>query len=300
MESFPQIQGYNIVNQIGEGATACVFLGIQEGSDKKVAIKVLKSKYEKDEEYSYRFLREAKIVSKLKHSNIIKIYDVGKSGEFHFVMEYLEDNLNRRLTKKEIGISEKEILMDARKIAGALKYAHSKGVIHRDIKPANILFKRDGIPVLADFGLARMRDSKTHLTRTGTRLGTPAYMSPEQCRGQVVDHLSDIYNLGVVLFQMFTGRLPYNAKTCEEMYEEHKNTPIPSLPPELKKYQPLIKGMMAKDKEKRFDARKVQQLIDELTLVDEKPLPPLSLLMIAAVITFLAIIIVLAFKLVKF
>jgi serine/threonine-protein kinase PpkA len=165
-----------------------------------------------------------------------------------------------------IGLTEKETIKIFKKIAGALQYAHSRRVIHRDIKPANILFRRDGTPVLTDFGLARMVDSQTRFTKTGTIMGTPAYMSPEQCRGKKANHMSDIYNLGVVLFEMLTGGLPYRAHTNFGMFEMHKNAPIPLLPPGLKRYQPLIKCMLAKDKKRRISsARQVSFILDELS-----------------------------------
>ena len=262
MENFPQIPGYRIIKNIGEGATALVFMGINESSNRRVAIKVLKPVLQENEEYSYRFLREAKIAKGLNHSNIIKIYHVGEPGEYYIVMEYLEDSLNGKL-KDGIGLTEREIIKIFKKVAGALHYAHSRGVIHRDIKPANILFRRDGTPVLTDFGLARKVDSITRFTKTGTTMGTPAYMSPEQCKGLKVDHQSDIYNLGVVLFQMLTGKLPYRGRTNQELWDKHVNSPIPQLPPELKRYQPLIKCIMAKEKRKRINSAKQAILILE-------------------------------------
>lgn len=265
MENFPKIPGYTIIKKIGEGATALVFLGISDISNRNVAIKVLKPVLQLEKEYSYRFLREARIVKKLNHPNIIKIYEVGQPGEYYIVMECIEDNLDAKI-HKGIGLTEKEVIRIFKKIAGGLQYAHSRKIIHRDIKPPNILFRRDGTPVLTDFGLARMTDSQTNFTKTGTIMGTPAYMSPEQCSGKKVNYLSDIYSLGVVLFEMLTGSLPYRAQSILELYEKHKNSPIPQLPPGLKKYQPIIKCMMAKDRKNRIrSAGQVSIMLDKLS-----------------------------------
>ncbi len=250
MENFPEITGYRIVKEIGKGATARVFLGVSESSNRKVAIKVLKTSLNEDERYSYRFLKEARYAKKLSHPNIIKIYHIGEPGEYYIVMEYVEFSLNGIL-KDSSELTEEEKINIFKQIADALQYAHSMGVIHRDIKPGNILLRRDGIPVLTDFGLARDVDSQTGVTKTGKPMGTPAYMSPEQCKGIKVDYRSDIYNLGVVLFQMLTGQIPYKG-TEPEILDQHKNSPIPKLPSELKRYQPLINLMMAKKKRKRL------------------------------------------------
>ena len=272
MENFPEIPGYQLIRQIGEGKTARVFLGRGENPDREVAIKVLKPEFQNDKQYYYRFQREAKITAEqLSHPGIIKIYHFGKSNVYYIVMEYVDVSLNDKLTYG-IGLREKEIIKIFKKIASALHYAHSMGFIHRDIKPANILLRRGGTPVLTDFGLARDVESQTGLTETGMIMGTPHYMSPEQIKALSVDNRSDIYSMGVVLYQMLTGELPYRGNSSAIIYNQHINSPIPKLPPELKRYQPLINRMMAKEKQKR--ARSVREAGLMLEKIYHKGVPP--------------------------
>ncbi|MCX6583641.1 MAG: serine/threonine-protein kinase [Candidatus Aminicenantes bacterium] len=252
MGEFPKIPGYKIQKKIGEGATANIYYAIQSNLDREVAIKVFKPGFEDNSVYVRRFIKEARIVSKLYHPNIVTIHDVGKSGNFHYiVMEYLEESLRDKLNSHG-RLPVKEVLRIFKPVARALKFAHSKKVVHRDIKPGNILFRKDGTPVIADFGLAKDMDAGTTLAEAGMILGTPAYMSPEQCKGERGDYLSDIYSLGVVLYAMLSGEVPYMSKDYRKILDVHINSPIPPLPRELRKFQPLIEWMMAKNKKERL------------------------------------------------
>ena len=254
MNKLPQIPGYRITRKLGQGGMADVYLGIQEKLAREVAIKVLIPSLFRDQQFSLRFIKEAQTAAKLVHPNIITIHDVGQVGEsYYIVMEYLEESLNDRI--KRVGVLEPdEALKIVKMIAAALDYAHKKRFIHRDIKPDNIMFRPDGTAVLVDFGIARAIDSTTHLTRTGMSIGTPHYMSPEQCKGEKIDGRSDIYSLGVQFYELLTGKVPYKAENTAGIILKHIQEPIPTLPAPLSSYQPLIDKMMAKDKEMRVQS----------------------------------------------
>ncbi|MCP5103022.1 MAG: serine/threonine protein kinase [bacterium] len=255
MAQFPVIPGYRIKKKIGQGGMADVYLGVQQNLSRMVAVKVLNLEVFRNPRLAKRFVKEAKTLSRLVHPNIVTIYDVGQVGHFHYiVMEYLQDSLKDKIKKKR-EIPPEEAFHIVTQVAEALFYAHDKGVIHRDIKPDNILFRQDGTPVVLDFGIAKNLDSKTKLTKTGMSVGTPQYMSPEQCSAENPDGRSDIYSLGVVLYEMLAGKAPYDAKDTIGIVMKHLKAPIPSLPIALKLYQPIIDRMMAKDKKKRLRSK---------------------------------------------
>ncbi len=248
----PQIPGYEIKKRLGKGGMAEVYLAFQENLDREVAIKILDPIFLKDEKLLKRFIYEAKTAAKLIHNNIVTIHDVGRSGDNHYiVMELLNESLRDRL-KRRGKLSAANTLMIIKTIASALFYAHNKKIIHRDIKPDNIMFRSDETPVLVDFGIARALDLSTQLTITGVRVGTPYYMSPEQCKGEGLGGGSDIYSLGVVLFELLTGDVPYKSETPTGVIYQHTQAPLPTLPGNLKKFQPLIDRMMSKEKGKRI------------------------------------------------
>lgn len=268
MKEFPQIPGYRIIKKLGQGGMADVYLGVQEKLDRQVAIKVLIPHLFRDEQFSTRFIKEAQTAARLVHPNIITIHDVGEirtgseSSLFYIVMEYLAESLSARIKRRGL-LPAPETFGIVKMIASALDYAHQQGFIHRDIKPDNIMFRSDGTVVLVDFGIARAIDSTTHLTRTGMSIGTPHYMSPEQCLGDKIDGRSDIYALGVELFELLTGDVPYRAENTAGVIIKHIQDPIPLLPAPLNRYQPLIDSLMAKKKELRpKDGREVIQLIE--------------------------------------
>jgi serine/threonine protein kinase len=268
MANFPEIPGYRIISKLGEGGMAAVYLGIQEKLNRKVAIKILAPSLLKDPTTRARFEREAKTAANLQHSNIIQIVDTGYVGEYYYIiMEYLEESLKDRI-KREVKIPPQIALEIIEAIMKALDYAHLKGVYHRDIKPDNIMFRHDNTPVLVDFGIARLYESKEELTRSGQSMGTVHYMSPEQCKGQKdVDSKSDIYSLGAVLFEMLSGRKPYEGELMVSVILMHIQQPVPRLQEELNLFQPLIDKMMAKPRDKRLrSGAEFRQLIDKILI----------------------------------
>lgn len=271
-KDFPEFLEYVIKKKLGEGGMASVYLAVQEKLNREVAIKVLDPLLLKDKQIIKRFKKEAQTAVKLIHPYIITIYDVGQEEDSHYiVMEYLKKTLRQQI-KSQGNLPPGEALDIIKKIAEALSYAHCKGIIHRDIKPDNIMFRPGRKePVLVDFGIARVLDLDTKLTMTGIRVGTPHYMSPEQCKGEKIDGRSDIYSLGVVLFELLTGSVPYKSETPVGLIYLHTQGPIPTLPEELNKYQPLIDVMMAKEKEARLkDGASLIKHI-ELLEIEEKP-----------------------------
>ena len=185
---------------------AAVYLAIQESLDRPVALKVLTDP--DSPEFSERFVNEGRIIASLVHGNIVTVHDVGIAEGLHYIsMEYVDGGDLR--TRIADGQSPEAALDLAARMADCLGFAHRKGVIHRDLKPANILFRRDGTPLLTDFGIAKNQRLDSDLTATGKIVGTPRYMSPEQALGKPVDGRSDLYSLGVVLYEMLTGEPPY-------------------------------------------------------------------------------------------
>ncbi|MCX6580434.1 MAG: serine/threonine-protein kinase [Candidatus Aminicenantes bacterium] len=277
MSELPGIPGYKIVSTLGEGGMAAVYLAIQEKLGRKVALKILEPSLLKYAEAAARFDREAKTAAGLSHSNIIQIFDYGKSGKYpYIVMEYLPASLKDLMRQHpECRIDPVESLDIVEKIMRALDYAHIRGIYHRDIKPDNIMFREDSTPVLVDFGIVGVYASTNDLTKTGKTMGTVYYMSPEQCKAQPLDGRSDVYSLGVVLFEMLTGKKPYDGESPVSIAFQHVKDTIPGLPPELSRYQPLIDKMMAKEKEKRLSSRpQFLEIVDKIMLGHTSPAHP--------------------------
>lgn len=229
---------------------ATVYLAEQQSVQREVALKVMSPLLASDEQFGERFLREARIIAKLSHPHVVQVHDVGTVGNQHYIaMEYVPGGpvMDRSGTPRPPAFA----LRVASQIASALDYAGERGIVHRDIKPDNILLRDDGSAVLTDFGIAHASDA-SRMTRTGTIVGTPHYMSPEQARGQKLDARADLYSLGVVLYELLVGRVPYQAADSLAIGIMHITSPLPRLPAELAAYQPLLDRMLAKDPAQRF------------------------------------------------
>jgi len=220
---------YTIVEKIAEGGMAVVYKGYQESLNRYVAIKVLRGELIHNPDFVTRFRREALAVAKLSHPNILHVYDANvANGWYYIVMDYV-DGGSLRDQIEQGPLDMEDAIHITGQVADALDYAHRQGLIHRDVKPANILITREGRPLLTDFGIARALDESTHLTRTGTSIGTPAYMAPEQAQGQRGDGRTDIYALGVVLYEMLSGLVPFSAPTPVATLYKQVNEPPPPL-----------------------------------------------------------------------
>ncbi len=246
------IPGYTVQELIGKGAMATVYLAQQHTPNRTVALKIMGENATDDPTFCDRFIREGEIVKQLHHQNIVSIYDTGAHQDcYYMAMEYIPDGtLKDRMLRI---LSPRQALLIFMQIAKALGYAHKKGFVHRDIKPANILFRNPNEAVLSDFGVAKaLRSEATQLTAIGWTVGTPGYMSPEQALGQPVDGRSDLYSLGVVLYEMLTGERPYQGADSFSTAMLHISTPIPRLPPRLIAYQGLLDRLLAKSPKERF------------------------------------------------
>ena len=215
---------YRLVKPLGSGGMADVFLAHDDILDRDVALKVMNGRYASDEEFVERFKREAQSAAALSHPNIVSIYDRGASedGTYYIAMEYLPGGTLKDRIMRKGALSPRTAAAVVLQIAEALRVAHERGVIHRDIKPHNILITESGDVKVTDFGIARAASSST-MTRTGSILGTAHYISPEQAMGEPVGPASDLYSLGVVLYEMLTGELPYDADTPLGIAMKHVN-----------------------------------------------------------------------------
>ena len=249
---------YEIVRKLGEGAMGVVYEGRDPKLGRRVAIKTarreLMSRGAMTEELMQRFLREAQAAGALNHPNIVTIYDVGEEGDVSYIaMEYLEGSDLRDVIADRRRLSVEEIVNLGAVIAEALSAAHAQGIVHRDVKPANIFVQTDGRVKITDFGIARVSDST--LTQEGTLIGTPHYMSPEQFMGQRVDGRSDLFSLGVILYELLTGEKPFSGEAISTvMHQCLKVNPIP--PEELNFAVPKpLSDVVMKAMSKRPDGR---------------------------------------------
>jgi Tol biopolymer transport system component/tRNA A-37 threonylcarbamoyl transferase component Bud32 len=217
---------YRIIEQIGEGGMATVYKAYQPGLDRYVAIKVLPPLHAKQPGFSERFEREAKAIANLNHPNILPVFDSGQQDGYTFIaMRYVEGATTlKTVMGPSLDLGQAVNLIG--QIAAALDYAHQQGIVHRDVKPSNVLMDGDWA-LLTDFGLAKMTETSVKLTGTGVGIGTPAYMSPEQGKGEAVDQRTDIYALGVILFEMLTGQIPHDAETPFAIVLKRATEPLP-------------------------------------------------------------------------
>lgn len=263
---------YRILNKVGSGGFADVYLGEHVQLSRKVAVKILLHSMGSDPEMVERFRRESKAAARLTHPNIIDIYDVGESeGVYYFVMKYIEGETLGQKMHRERMIEPGEAIDIVRQVASALAYAHDNSVIHRDIKPGNVMLDGFGKPVLMDFGIARLQLGE-NLTRTGTLMGTPHYLPPEQPLGKPVDGRSDIYSLGIMFYEMLSGGVPFHDEAPIALIYRHINEP----PPPLKEKVPdldtalceVVHRMIEKQPEKRYQtAHEVAEALDPLAAI---------------------------------
>jgi serine/threonine-protein kinase PpkA len=246
------IPGYSVSGEIGRGGMAVVYRARQVLLDREVALKVLNPSLAQDPVYAQRFLQEARMLAALGHPHIVPVYDVGVTPEglHYFSMQLFNGgDFGRKLRE---GIDEVELVRVLLAVAQALGFAHTRGYVHRDVTPANILFDDRDRPVLTDFGIARALAATSRITASGLSVGTSHYMSPEQARGQEVDRRSDIYSIGVLLFEALAGNPPFDGDDGFAVAYAHVHEPVPRLPEGLERWQPLIDRAMAKNPDERF------------------------------------------------
>jgi eukaryotic-like serine/threonine-protein kinase len=247
------IPGYRSLRKIGEGGMAQVYLAEREQDGLQLVLKVLDARLRDDETFFRRFVQEYKLVAGLQNEYVAHIYDQGFAGAHPYIaMEYLEGGtLAARIHD---GMTSLAALRVVSQIARALEAIHERGVIHRDLKPPNILFRANGRPVLVDFGLAKNLAASVVLTRHGEVIATPRYMSPEQCLGKPADRRSDLYSLGVIFYEMLTGRRLYEAEGPAGLVYQHVHGPVPRLPTRMAGYQGILDRLLAKAPEERFQS----------------------------------------------
>ncbi|MDD2217181.1 MAG: Stk1 family PASTA domain-containing Ser/Thr kinase [Eubacteriales bacterium] len=232
---------YELLEKIGDGGMAVVYKARCRLLNRYVAIKILKPQFAKDVKFIENFRRESQAAASLSHPNIVNVYDVGREGNIHYiVMELIEGNILSDMIKENGHLEWRKAVEITKRIASALSFAHKNHIIHRDVKPHNILITQDGTAKITDFGIARALNSSTIVENTGTVMGSVHYFSPEQARGTYVDEKSDIYSLGIVLYEMLTGRVPFDAENPVAVALKHINeTMIPpskivkGVPPEI-------------------------------------------------------------------
>ncbi|MEE8057703.1 MAG: serine/threonine-protein kinase [Pseudomonadales bacterium] len=247
MQTDMHFPGFEIIKKLDEGGMARVYLAKQVSVDRLVALKIIDAPPESSgSEFEQRFNVEAKIVAGLAHPHIGPVHEFGRSGNYFFLsMEYVPGGtLSDRISK---GITPKQADKIVVEIAAALCFAHQKGIVHRDIKPDNIMFREDGSTVLMDFGIARAVRTKASLTQKGMVLGTPLYMSPQQAAGQNTGSDVDVYALGIIYYEMLTGKRPYEHDDPQQLARLHYHAPLPVLPQPLKYLQPMLDIMLAKE-----------------------------------------------------
>ena len=259
-----RIRGYKVLEKIGEGGMSSVFLADDEVHGRKAVLKILKVRRKEDEELWQRFFQECAILSAINHEHVVRIYDQGFGDEMAYIaMEHLGGGSLREVIDR--GLSRRQALSLLSQAASGLAAIHSRGIVHRDIKPANLMLRTEGVLVLTDFGVAKRTEHASGHTIQGEVLGTPHYISPEQAQAGEVGPSADLYSLGVIFYEMLTGKRVFTGETILEILSQHIIAPIPRLPDELADYQPLIDGLLAKRPKDRFaDADDLLAEIDRI------------------------------------
>ncbi len=249
----PQIAGYRLIKTIAESATAAVYLARNDDLTQPVALKVqaLKGRGEVTEADRQRFVRECQILSALNHRSIADVLDYGITDEYSYLaLEYFPCGSLRDRLKNPV--SEADAVNYARQIGDALQVLHSANVVHRDLKPSNLMLTDDNRLILIDFGSASMRLAASDLSRSDLCTGTPYYVCPEQIDNRDPDGRGDLYSLGVVLYEMLVGALPYLGNNLIEIFTAHRAAPVPRLPQRVLRYQPIIDRLLAKEPDDRY------------------------------------------------
>ena len=262
---------YELIEKIGEGGMAVVYKAKDRLLNRYVAIKILRPEFTQDEQFLESFKRESQAAAGLQHPNIVSIYDVGRTGNINFiVMELVDGRPLSDLIKEKGRLDYKTTIDIAKQMASALSIAHKHQIIHRDVKPHNIMITSDGVAKLTDFGIARAVSNATMVADTSKIIGSVHYFSPEQARGAYVDERSDIYSLGIVMFEMLTGRVPFDGETPVEVALKHINEDVPSpaklvpgIPPALDKIV-----LKATDKYQTERYKSVDEMLEALKNVE--------------------------------
>ncbi|GAB5604758.1 serine/threonine-protein kinase [Sideroxyarcus sp. TK5] len=263
-----QLGRYEVISELGQGAMGVVYKARDPLIDREVAIKTinLSLALEEREEYEARFYQEAKAAGRLSHPNIVTIYDVGRTGDIAYIaMEYLHGRELRDVLNENKTLPVQQVLDVIIQVAQGLSYAHEHEIVHRDVKPSNVMIIRDGHVKITDFGIARMASAAVR-TQTGMVLGSPKYMSPEQVLGKLTDQRSDIFSLGVMLYEMLTGQVPFIGENVNAIMYQTLNA-IPAPPsnanpavPEMLNY--IVAKALAKDLDARY--QNANELVNDL------------------------------------
>lgn len=262
------IRGQRFIRAIASGSISSVFLAESERAGAIVVLKVLRKVPDHDEGHGTfdRFLQEYEVVAKVDHRNVVRIYDLGIADDHAYIaMEYFPaGDLRQRMRQNISGSQAVDYL---RQMGAALQAIHAVGVLHRDLKPGNVMLRKDGSLALIDFGLAKQLKLDMEITATGEIFGTPYYMSPEQGHGADTDERSDLYSVGVIFYEMLTGKKPYLASTPMAVIYKHSHAPLPALPPEFAYLEPLAHKLLAKEQRDRFQT--ASQLLEAIEMLDD-------------------------------
>ncbi len=262
--ALPDVHGFRLQRVLGYGGMSTVYLARQLSLDREVALKVMLPEALTDEISRRRFENEARTIARLDHPNIVGIFEVGRTSDGlpYYAMPFLPRG---HLGQRRLADNPPQVRATLSALLSALEYAHGRGVVHRDVKAENVLFDDAERPLLADFGIALRRGYGTRVTTAGLAVGSTAYMPPEQARGHNVDGRADLYSVGVLGWEMLTGKLPYNAGDALSMALQHAQEPIPKLPPEHRHWQKFFDKALAKKPEARYaSARDMREALDRV------------------------------------